>query len=207
MNGADETIEAAGTSHISIVDAEGNAVAMTTTIESGFGSGLWAEGFLLNNEMTDFSFRPTDRDRRPIANAVAPGKRPRSSMAPTLILDASGNLAAVLGSPGGSRIIWYVLKTVVALSDWRLDAQAAAALPNFGARGRLFELEEPSASVLWAMPAGWRRLPQQAIGLHALGHDIVLRGMTSGTHVIVRRPDGMLEGGADPRRDGMALGD
>lgn len=207
MNGTDETVEAAGTSHVSIVDADGNAVAMTTTIEAGFGSGLWANGFLLNNEMTDFSFRPKDREGRPIANAVAPGKRPRSSMTPTLILDERGNLSAVLGSPGGSRIIWYVLKTVIALSDWKLDAQAATALPNFGARGPTFELERPSASVLLTMPAEWRQTPQRAIGLHALGHDITLDDMTSGTHVIVRRPDGGLDGGADPRREGVAVGD
>ena len=111
--GRDATRESVGTSHISIVDSEGNAVSMTTTIESAFGSGVWAAGFLLNNELTDFSFRPMDRDKRPIANRVEAGKRPRSSMAPTIIFDAQGNVKAVLGSPGGSRIILYVIKAIV----------------------------------------------------------------------------------------------
>src|SRR6185312_159461 len=101
---------------------DGNAVAMTTTIEAGFGSRLWAAGFLLNNEMTDFSFRPRAADGRLIANRVEPGKRPRSSMAPTIVLDAAGRVRAVLGSPGGGRIIQYVLKALVALIDWEMDA-------------------------------------------------------------------------------------
>ena len=122
----DETVEAAGTSHVSIVDGDGNVLAMTTTIEAAFGSRLWAAGFLLNNELTDFAFRPVDRAGRPLANAVGPGKRPRSSMAPTIVFDAEGRPWAALGSPGGSRIILYVVKTLVALIDWKLDAQAAA---------------------------------------------------------------------------------
>ena len=115
---------AAGTSHISIVDGAGNVLAMTTTIEAAFGSRLWAGGFLLNNELTDFAFRPATRGR-PLANAVAPGKRPRSSMAPTIVFGADGRPWAALGSPGGTRIILYVVKALVALIDWKLDAQAA----------------------------------------------------------------------------------
>ena len=129
--GRDDTRESVGTSHISIVDAKGNAVSMTTTIEGAFGSGLWAAGFLLNNELTDFSFRPADRAGRPIANRVEPGKRPRSSMAPTIVFNADGGFRAALGSPGGSRIILYVAKALVAMIDWRLDPQAAVALANF----------------------------------------------------------------------------
>ena len=127
----DTSLELPGTSHISIVDAEGNAVSMTTTIESGFGSNLMVRGFLLNNELTDFSFRP-ESDGRPIANQVEPGKRPRSSMAPTLVFDDDGELLMVVGSPGGSRIIEYVAKTLVATLDWGLDVQAAIDLGHVG---------------------------------------------------------------------------
>ncbi len=139
--GVDATRESVGTSHISVVDAAGNAVSMTTTIESAFGSRVLAAGFLLNNELTDFSFLPEDANGRPLANAVAPGKRPRSSMAPTILFDEAGRVKAVLGSPGGSRIILYVVKALIALIDWELDAQAAAALVNFGSRGGAFEIE------------------------------------------------------------------
>lgn len=192
--GIDATHEIAGTSHMSIVDDAGNAVAMTTTIESAFGSHLWAAGFLLNNEMTDFSFRPVDQEGQKIANAIEPGKRPRSSMAPTLVFDEKGNLEAVTGSPGGSRIILFVVKSLVAIFDWGLDAQTAAALPNLGSEGGAFELEDGPGS------------PTAAVGLKARGHTIVSDAMSSGTHTIVRHAD-RLEGGADPRRDGVAIGD
>lgn len=207
--GEDATIEAAGTSHISIIDGDGNAVAMTTTIESAFGSRLWAAGFLLNNELTDFSLRPRAADGRPIANRVQPGKRPRSSMAPTIVLDEGGRVAAVLGSPGGSRIILYVLKSLVAMLDWEMDAQQAAALENFGARGAAYDLELASHSTLDALarPAGLYWGLWQALKLKPYGQRIGFDVMTSGMHVIVRRPDGTLEGGADPRREGAALGD
>ena len=193
--GLDATSEANGTSHLSIVDRYGNAVAMTTTIENGFGSRVMVGGFLLNNEMTDFSFRPVDADGKPIANAVAPGKRPRSSMAPTLVFAPDGKLKAVIGSPGGSRIILYVVKAIVGLIDWKLDAQATADLANFGSRNGPFEIEQAVAGI---MP-----------GLHMAkrGHHVVIPDMTSGTHIIVRRPDGGLEGGADPRREGVAKGE
>lgn len=206
--GRDETHEASGTSHISIVDADGNAVAMTTTIESAFGSGRWAAGFLLNNELTDFSFRPS-RDGRPIANRVEPGKRPRSSMSPTIVLGPEGKPVLVTGSAGGAMIIPYVLKTIVGVVDWTLDAAAALALPNFAGRGRSFHIEEPIAG-------GALRLRSQASPLsvlrtalelkpYGLGVDFAV--FTSGTQLIIRREDGTLEGAADPRREGVALGD
>jgi gamma-glutamyltranspeptidase / glutathione hydrolase len=194
--GDDETVEAPGTSHFSIVDQAGNVLAMTTTIEAGFGSRLWAAGFLLNNELTDFSFRPVDSKGRPLANAVAPGKRPRSSMAPTIVFDEQGKPWAALGSPGGSRIILYVVKSLVALIDWQLDAQAATALMNFGSRGGPFEIEIDHASAIW-----------HALKVKPYGHRVSADLLTSGTHAIVIRKDGTLEGGADPRREGAARGD
>ncbi len=193
--GTDGTVERGGTSHISIVDGNGDAVSMTTTIESAFGSGLMVAGFLLNNQMTDFSFRSQDAGGRPIANRIEPGKRPRSSMAPTIILDEHGrDLFAVLGSPGGSKIPFYVIKAVVALLDLGQDAKAAAAMANFGARGATLELEAGSAA-LGAAPQ-----------LQRLGHQVVLGDLNSGAHIITRR-DGVLQGSADPRREGIAAGD
>ncbi len=208
--GPDETQEAAGTSHLSIIDGHGNAIAMTTTIEAAFGSGLWAAGFLLNNELTDFSFRPASRDGRPIANRIEGGKRPRSSMAPTIVLDGDGAPVIVAGSSGGSRIPGYVLKTLVALIDWKLDAAGALALPNFGSRGGAFEMEMPTVGVATgglAHPAGASAIVARALALKPYDHDIGFDVLTSGTQVIVRRPDGRLEGAADPRREGVALGE
>ncbi len=192
--GRDATHERPGTSQISIIDDDGNALAMTTTIEGAFGSHNWAAGFLLNNELTDFSFRPTDAEGRPVANAVGPGKRPRSSMSPTIVFDAKGKVFAVLGSPGGSRIILYVVKTLIALIDWGMNAQEAADLLNFGSRGHGFEIE-------LAGPAVWT-----ALKVKPFGHVIAPSLMNSGTHIVVRRGD-HLEGGADWRREGVALGD
>jgi gamma-glutamyltranspeptidase/glutathione hydrolase len=192
--GADATLERAGTSHISIIDGDGNAVSMTTTIEGAFGSHNWAAGFLLNNELTDFSFAPVDADGKPAANAVGPGKRPRSSMAPTIVFDTARHVEAVLGSPGGSRIILYVLKTLIALIDWGMDAQQAADLLNFGSQGSGLELE-----------LDWSAVPL-ALTLRPLGHRAVPSLMNSGIHILTRR-DGRLEGAADARREGAALGD
>lgn len=206
--GRDDTRESAGTSHISIVDERGNAVSMTTTIESAFGSGLWAAGFLLNNELTDFSFRPVDREGRPIVNRVEGGKRPRSSMAPTIVFNSDGSFRAALGSPGGSRIILYVMKALVAMIDWQLDPQTATALANFGGRSRAMELEYDAAlatddflAPLSTVPSIWR-----GIRLRALGHRVRPDLMTSGLHIVERR-QGILYGGADPRREGVARGD
>jgi gamma-glutamyltranspeptidase/glutathione hydrolase len=194
--GDDATIEAPGTSHFSIVDRDGNVLSMTTSIESAFGSRIWAAGFLLNNELTDFAFRPVDGRGRPLANALAAGKRPRSSMAPTIVFDETGKPWAALGSPGGSRIILYVVKALVALIDWQLDAQAATALMNFGSRGGPFEIEIDQPSAVW-----------HALKMKPYGHRVSADLLTSGTHAIVVRQDGTLEGGADPRREGVARGD
>lgn len=194
QNGVDATRERGGTTHLSVVDGEGNAVAMTATIEGAFGSGLWAAGFLLNNEMTDFSRRPVDAQGRAIANRVEGSKRPRSSMAPTIVYGEDGKVSAVLGAPGGHRIILYVVKALVGLIDWDLDAQQVVALPNFGDRGRGFELEKGRGAAV------------ATLRLQALGHSVHSDVMTSGLHIIVRR-DGALQGGADPRREGVALGD
>ncbi len=183
-----------GTSHISVVDAQGNAVSMTTTIEDGFGARLMtAGGFLLNNELTDFSFVP-EEDGKPVANRVEPGKRPRSSMAPTLVFDAFGRLYAVVGSPGGSQIIGYVARTLVALLDWKMDPQAAVDLGNFGSRNGPTELEKGTEA------EGWKA------ALEAKGHEIRLIDMTSGIQAIVKTPEGFI-GGADGRREGVAIGD
>jgi gamma-glutamyltranspeptidase/glutathione hydrolase len=192
--GIDATQENVGTSHLSVVDAEGNTVSLTTTIEGAFGSGVFAGGFLLNNQLTDFSFRPEDESGTPIANRVEGGKRPRSTMAPTIVFDEKENVFATLGSPGGSRIILFVMKSLVGLIDWKLDAQAAIDLPNFGSTGKAVELEYGWSTI-------WR-----ALLLKSYGHRISPDLMNSGLHAIVRR-DGVLEGGADPRREGVALGD
>jgi gamma-glutamyltranspeptidase/glutathione hydrolase len=205
--GEDATRESAGTSHFSIVDGQGNAVALTTTIEAAFGSRVWAAGFLLNNQLTDFSFRPRDREGRLAANAVAAGKRPRSSMAPTMVFDQGGRVRAVLGSPGGSRIILYVVKALIALIDWELDAQAAAALLNFGSRGGAFEIEyepadwQPLIRSRFSTPVIWH-----ALRVKPYGHTIAPEVLTSGLHIIAVRDSG-IEGGADPRREGVARGD
>ncbi|CAN5341510.1 hypothetical protein BH10PSE8_BH10PSE8_08640 [soil metagenome] len=183
-----------GTSHISVVDADGNAVSMTTTIEDGFGARLMtAGGFLLNNELTDFSFLP-EEDGKPVANRVEGGKRPRSSMAPTLVFDAFGRLYAVVGSPGGSQIIGFVAKTLVALLDWKMDPQAAVDLGNFGSRNGPTELEKGTEAEAWKA------------ALEAKGHEVRLLDMTSGIQAIVKTPEGFV-GGADGRREGVAIGD
>lgn len=187
------------TSHISVVDSFGNALSMTTTIEDVFGARVMVRGFLLNNELTDFSFAPA-ADGLPIANRVQPGKRPRSSIAPSLIFDrASGQLVGTVGSPGGSQIIGYVAKTLVGVLDWNLDVQQAISLPNFGSRNGPTELERGMFS------------PQTVEALKARGHEVREVDMGSGLQGIVRvrLADGSWAwaGGADPRREGVALGD
>lgn len=179
--------EASGTSHLSIADAEGNVVAMTTTIEASFGSRVMARGFHLNNELTDFDFVPGG------ANQVAPGKRPRSSMAPVIVFDAEGRVRMALGSPGGPWIINYVAKTLVAALDWGLDAQAAIDAPNFGNRNGPTLLEEGHAPAALVSE------------LRARGHETQFAPLTSGVHAIERAADGW-RGGADRRREGVALG-
>jgi gamma-glutamyltranspeptidase/glutathione hydrolase len=187
------------TSQVVAVDDEGGAVSMTTTVESAFGSHLMVQGFMLNNQMTDFSFIPEENGQK-VANRVEPGKRPRSSMAPTLIFDRqSGEFLATVGSPGGSQIIEYVAKSTIGLLDWNLDPQTAISLPNFGSRNGPTELEQGQFS------------PALIQALKDKGHVVNEIDMTSGTQAIVRVKDAQgkasLEGGADPRREGEALGD
>ncbi|HEY2816363.1 MAG TPA: gamma-glutamyltransferase [Casimicrobiaceae bacterium] len=192
--GEDAALEFPSTSHISVVDRQGNAVAMTTTIEFAFGSKLMTKsGFLLNNELTDFSFVPFE-DGKPVANRVEAGKRPRSSLAPTVVYDSAGRVYMIAGSPGGSAIINYVAKTLVGVLDWHLDPQAAIALPNVGSRNGPTELEANTRAVALADK------------LRALGHEVRITDETSGLQAIVRTKRGWI-GGADPRREGIVKGD
>ncbi|CAK0759141.1 gamma-glutamyltranspeptidase / glutathione hydrolase [Azospirillaceae bacterium] len=188
-----EAYEFPSTSHVSIVDKAGNAISMTTTIEDGFGARLMVDGFLLNNELTDFSFRP-QINGRPVANRLEPGKRPRSSMSPTIVLDEGGRPLLVVGSPGGSRIIGYLLQTLVGVLDWGLDVQAAVSLPHVLNRNGATELEADTSAVA-LKPA-----------LEALGHTVSIGEINSGTHAILIG-NGRLVGGADPRREGVAIGE
>ena len=181
------------TTHLSVIDAKGRAVSFTSSVEGPFGSGIVAGGFFLNNQLTDFSFLPVRNGRR-VANAPAAGKRPRSSMAPTLVFDETGALYATIGSPGGSRIIAYVAQTLVALLDWDMDMQAAIDLPRHVNRNGPTELERDTDL--------WRIAP----ALETMGHAVKIRPLTSGLHGVRVTPAGF-DGGADPRREGVALGD
>jgi gamma-glutamyltranspeptidase/glutathione hydrolase len=172
--------EGLSTTHLVVVDQEGDVVSMTSSIENAFGSRLMVRGFLLNNQLTDFAFRPSVGGR-PVANAAAPGKRPRSSMSPTIVLDREGAFRYAIGSPGGSRIIAYVVKALVGVLDWGLDVQAAIDLPNHVNRNGRTELERGTALEAIAEP------------VRDLGHEVVLETLISG--------------GADPRREGMVVGD
>ncbi len=187
----DVSLELPSTSHISIVDSYGNALSMTTTIENGFGSRLMTNGFLLNNELTDFSFS-SHSDGVPIANRVEPGKRPRSSMSPTIVLKG-GLPTLVIGSPGGSRIIGYVAEAIVAHVDWGMNVQAAVSIPHAVNRFGTFDLEKNTS------------LEKMVEPMEALGYKVKLRALNSGLHAISIAKDG-LAGGADPRREGIALG-
>jgi gamma-glutamyltranspeptidase/glutathione hydrolase len=188
----DKSEERPGTSHFVIRDRQGNVVSMTTTIETGFGSRLMVRGFLLNNELTDFSLNPTI-DGKPVANRVEGGKRPRSSMSPTIVFKDDEPYLAI-GSPGGSRIINYVTKTIVAIIDWGMLPQEAINLGHFVNRNGPTDLEEGTEAV---------RLKQN---LEALGHQVIVRDLNSGLHAILM-PANKLYGGADPRREGMVMGE
>jgi gamma-glutamyltranspeptidase/glutathione hydrolase len=177
-----------GTSHLSIVDADGGAVSMTTTIEAAFGSRIMVRGFLLNNELTDFDFRPGS------SNQVGGGKRPRSSMSPTIVFGAGGDVRIVIGSAGGAFIIGDVAKALVGMLDWKLDVQSAIDLPNIGGRGDAVEIERGGANERLAEP------------LRALGHRVVPREFPSGLQGIERVRGGW-RGGADPRREGAVKGE
>ncbi len=182
-----------GTSHFSLVDADGNLLALTSSNEAPFGSRMLSQGFVLNNQLTDFSFSP-EIAGIPHPNAVAGGKRPRSSMAPTMVFDSAGQPRLIIGSRGGSRIIGYVVKTLIGVLDWNLDVQDAIALPNALDRGLGLELEAGTG------------LEALAPALETLGHNVSVVPMTSGLHGI-ERTDGGWRGGADPRLDGVARGD
>jgi gamma-glutamyltranspeptidase/glutathione hydrolase len=191
--GPSEPLELPATTHISVVDAEGNAVAMTTSIEAAFGNRQMVRGFLLNNQLTDFSWAP-EEGGKPVANRVEARKRPRSSMAPTIVFDEQGKLYMVIGSPGGHSIINYVAQTLVGVLDWGMDIQQAIDSPRMGSRNGPTELEQGT------------RLERLAPGLQRMGHTVRIRPETSGLHGIVRTSEGWA-GGADPRREGAALGD
>ncbi|HEY9039237.1 MAG TPA: gamma-glutamyltransferase [Roseovarius sp.] len=187
----DDAIELPSTSHISIVDRYGNALSMTTTIENAFGSRIMAAGFLLNNELTDFSFA-SHEDGRPIANRVEPGKRPRSSMAPTILMRGPAPVL-VLGSPGGSQIIPYVANAIIAHVDWGMDVQEMTAMSHATNRFGTYDLEEGTDAAALAGP------------LRAMGYEVQLRDLNSGLHAIAIGDS--LQGGADPRREGLAIGE
>ncbi|WP_372503761.1 gamma-glutamyltransferase [[Mycobacterium] manitobense] len=200
-----------GTSQISVVDSFGNAASLTTTVESAFGSFHMVDGFILNNQLTDFSAEPAGPDGAPVANRIQPGKRPRSTMAPTLVFGegggapgARGPLYAVLGSPGGSVIIQFVVKTVVGMTDWGLDPQQAVGMVDFGAANT------PKTNVGGEHPnintANDGDDDPLVQGLRKLGHDVDLADQSSGLSAIVRDQSG-LTGGADPRREGLVMGD
>jgi len=195
MMGPDNTQEPAGTTHMVIVDPAGDVVSMTTTVESVFGSGRMVGGFFLNNQLTDFNFDPRDADGAPAANAVAGGKRPRSSMVPIIVLDKDRKFLAAVGSPGGSAILSYNLKAMVGVFDWGLTLQQAINLPNLVARGDSFSADVETFG------------PEMTAALQARGVAVkVGQNETSGLHGVIVRPGGVLEGGADPRREGVARG-
>lgn len=190
----DKTLEPGGTSHMVIIDSYGNALTMTTTVEAYFGTGRMAGGFFVNNQLTDFSWTPVTADGRKAANAVEPGKRPRSAMSPTMIFDKKGKLIALLGSPGGPGIIAYNLKTIMGVLDFHLSMQDAINLPNVVAKGDTIRVE---AALL---------PPEIRTQLKAMGYKLTeVEGEESGVHGLLRQPDGSFAGGADKRRNGVVL--
>ncbi|MBX7229519.1 MAG: gamma-glutamyltransferase [Burkholderiaceae bacterium] len=209
FSGIDQSLSLPSTSHISIVDQDGNAVSMTTSIENVFGSLQMVGGFLLNNQLTDFSFKPVDSTGKAVANRLEPGKRPRSSMSPTIVFNENNQVEMIIGSPGGSNIIQYVVKTLVGVIDWKLNIQQAINLPNFGAQTSAVTSLERLTSA-----EGLEN------GLKAKGHTISIVDINSGLHGITfngQRADGSVgafaqavdkkwAGGADPRREGIAAG-
>jgi gamma-glutamyltranspeptidase/glutathione hydrolase len=185
------SIEQQSTTHVSIVDTYGNVLSLTSSIENAFGSRLMTNGFLLNNQLTDFSFKSSSNGV-PVANRVEGGKRPRSSMAPTIVLQ-DGKPVLVIGSPGGSRIISYVANTIVAILDWGLDVQKAVSQPHAVNRFGTYEIEKAT------------RLIEIKNSLKELGYDVTERSLNSGLNVIMIQ-NGSLFGGSDPRREGIAIG-
>ncbi len=187
----DTQLERPGTSHFSIIDRYGNMVSITTTIETGFGSRVMAHGFLLNNELTDFSFA-AEKEGKPVANRVEGGKRPRSSMSPTIVFK-DGRPVLLTGSPGGSRIINYVTQSVIAILDWGMDPQDAVAMPHIVNRNGKTDLEQDTDAV------------NLQADLEARGHEVNIRKLKSGLHSILIDQLGFY-GAADPRREGVAVG-
>ena len=167
---------------------------MTSSIENAFGSRLMVRGFLLNNQLTDFSFSPTSNGKKN-ANRVEANKRPRSSMSPMLVMDGNAKLVMAIGSPGGSRIIGYVAKTLIAVLDWKMGIQAAINLPHFTTRNGATDLEQGT------------QLESIKPALEELGHEVRIRKLTSGLHGIIIDENGQLYGGADRRREGVSIGD
>lgn len=214
VRGKDSTPDNPSTSHFTVVDKDGLVVSMTTTVEAAFGSQRMAAGFILNNQLTDFSFQPRNSDGLLVANAVGPNKRPRSSMAPVIVFNPEGEFLFTSGSPGGSSIIAYTAKTIVGILDWGLSPQDAIELPNVIARNGRVAVEakglkdEISGEIDRGSPAEEFGLPESLIkGLESRGHKVRRsKGEFSGIHIIYRDEDGTLIGGADPRREGVALG-
>ncbi len=188
----DQAIEMPSTSHVSIIDAQGNAISMTSSIEMGFGSAVMVEGFILNNQLTDFSLVP-EVNGKLVANRLEPNKRPRSSMAPTIVFNQDGSLKLVVGSPGGSRIINYVAQTIIGVLDWQLDPQAAINLAHVTNRNKVTTLEKG------------RDITGLQSELVKKGHNVVVAPLNSGIHAIAVNAEGKLIGGADPRREGKVL--
>jgi len=213
LRGKDATPDSPGTSHFTIVDKDGLTVSMTTTVEAPFGSQRMAGGFMLNNQLTDFSFKTVDAEGLPIANAPAPGKRPRSSMSPTVVFNPDGEFLFTTGSPGGNSIIAYTAKTIVGVIDWGLTPQQAIELPNVIARTGRVSLEakgikdEETNEVQRTGPAAEFGLEESLVkNLEAKGHTVRRsKGEISGLHIIYRNADGSLTGGADPRREGKIV--
>ncbi|MTI11194.1 gamma-glutamyltransferase [Curvivirga aplysinae] len=191
---ADNAIELPSTTHLVVVDKYGNAASMTTSIETAFGSHQMVGGFLLNNQLTDFAITGF-KNGQPIANRIEPGKRPRSSMAPTIVLDKEGNLKILTGSPGGSRIIGYTAQSLVAMLDWQQTAQEAANMPRFLHRNTKLELEEDGF------------VPELVEDMQDRGYMVSTRKMVSGVHIIEQLKNGAYRSGTDPRREGYAFGD
>ena len=214
LRGKDATPDNPGTSHFTVVDKEGLVVSMTTTVEAPFGSQRMAAGFMLNNQLTDFSFRAVDDEGLPIANAPAPGKRPRSSMAPSIVFNPQGEFLFSTGSPGGNSIIAYTAKTIIGILDWGLTPQEAIELPNLIARNGRIAVEskgikdEKTDEIDRGSPGEIFGLSENIVAaLEAKGHKVRRsRGEFSGLHIIYRNADGSLVGGADPRREGTAVG-
>ncbi|MGP6172603.1 gamma-glutamyltransferase [Corynebacterium sp. A21] len=198
-------IAESGTSHISVIDSHGNAASLTTSVEAAFGSFHFTRGFILNNQLTDFAAEPVNEEGQPVANRVESAKRPRSSMSPTLVFDTAetgerGELSMVLGSPGGSLIIQFVIKTLINIIDWGMDPQQAVSAPNFGA------LNQPETGLGTEHPLIAEHEQALAESLGQLGHEINATEQSSGLSALMRGPDGNIIGGADPRREGVVLG-